>query len=1033
MLSRMHTKQRLSVRQHCRLPTSTKLVAAGLLACLSACSDDPPADAKKDVTAAVSDVSEDTALAADTGGLTIPSGKHVGADLTPHLPSLQGTGAYVRLYEAKDAFKGSAAQAKLGDWVIGNAHLRIAIQGPDRHIGVCPWGGNALDGSRLGPDGKWSDDEMGEQCLLFNLGRTLKAEHFEVLADGKDGGPVILAVTGEDTLLDFINLPSLLGGFLGLDTELPMDPDADMPVTITRYFILGADTKAMQVVTAFRNDSDKEIIVGTGELIDSGGEVEFFNPAGSAKGFGTGGGFAGQKLDYVAFRSPFGSHAYAPPLVNGKPGASYLAVGGAAGILLGSDNLLPLLLGGKESFEKSAAAVRIAAGAVVTRVHTTTVGTGEVNSLSGPIWQARGATLRSVNGTAKDAAGGVIANARISALLNGAAHTQVVSDKDGKFTLELPEGGAWTVLGWHQGFGLSEAVAAGADGIALKFGGGGALKVKIVNGAAKPRPGKVTVYCDKECAPVPATVRDGGLNGPGGGAYVAEFVGMDGELLIPLPAGKYRVVVTGGPTATIWPEDAIDSGDPLTIEAGKTANRTATIRTAVDTSGWLSGDFHVHSVNSPDAAVENVRRVLSFLAEGVDVLVPTDHDFITDMAPIIATQKGQARLASMPGIESTSFDYGHFNAFPLKHDPQDLNGGALDWAGGDGPGLDPPAIRAALSKQGAHGPAVVQINHPQSYLNTIQVDMLGGISLAPRDPFRVTAKSPNPVNGDTGMFTDDFSAMEILTGHRGGGFGGGDGFAQNLNWWFSVLSRGVRWTGTATSDTHRSLSSQSGGSRTYIRVGAGKDDILKFDAKHFTEAILAGKAVGSDGPMLQMWAKTKSATAAIGDTIAVNAAETVTITVEVQGPEWMDLQRVELYLTPTETFAPVGVAMADMPKPFAVFALKPEDHAPVAGKEAKSKRWVLTATFALKGLQTDGYVVAIAHGDEPMPKALYGGRDVKPLAFTNPIYLDADGGGYNHPPLTKKAQKPPPPPPPRPKRVPTAKELRQVLEAIACH
>jgi hypothetical protein len=68
-----------------------------------------------------------------------------------------------------------------------------------------------------------------------------------------------------------------------------------------------------------------------------------------------------------------------------------------------------------------------------------------------------------------------------------------------------------------------------------------------------------------------------------------------------------------------------------------------------------------------------------------------------------------------------------------------------------------------------------------------------------------------------------------------------------------------------------------------------------------------------------------------------------------------------------------------------------------------------------------------------MPGALFNGRQVKPFAFTNPIFLDADGGGYNHPPLQKAVQKVPPPPPPPTERKPTMDEIIEAIEALKPH
>ena len=58
------------------------------------------------------------------------------------------------------------------------------------------------------------------------------------------------------------------------------------------------------------------------------------------------------------------------------------------------------------------------------------------------------------------------------------------------------------------------------------------------------------------------------------------------------------------------------------------------LRHVVDTRGWISADFHVHSACSPDSRVSLRDRVYEFLADGV-AIVATDHNVVCDYAPYI--------------------------------------------------------------------------------------------------------------------------------------------------------------------------------------------------------------------------------------------------------------------------------------------------------------------------------------------------------------------------------------------------------------
>jgi hypothetical protein len=59
-------------------------------------------------------------------------------------------------------------------------------------------------------------------------------------------------------------------------------------------------------------------------------------------------------------------------------------------------------------------------------------------------------------------------------------------------------------------------------------------------------------------------------------------------------------------------EFSLDS-TPVTITAGATTPVTATVERVIDSSGFVAADFHVHSIDSPDAAVTNIQRVSSML------------------------------------------------------------------------------------------------------------------------------------------------------------------------------------------------------------------------------------------------------------------------------------------------------------------------------------------------------------------------------------------------------------------------------------
>src|SRR5262249_18847615 len=137
-----------------------------------------------------------------------------------------------------------------------------------------------------------------------------------------------------------------------------------------------------------------------------------------------------------------------------------------------------------------------------------------------------------------------------------------------------------------------------------------------------------------------------------------------------LEPGTYQVAVSRGL------EYSVDK-QTVVVNAGSTTLVNATIARLTDTTGFVGSDFHVHSIESADSQIARRDRVLTLLDEGLDFFTPSDHDIRTDYAPDIAAIPGASSfLGTVPGNEITTFDYGHFNSWPMTVDPSLVNGGS---------------------------------------------------------------------------------------------------------------------------------------------------------------------------------------------------------------------------------------------------------------------------------------------------------------------------------------------------------------------
>lgn len=201
------------------------------------------------------------------------------------------------------------------------------------------------------------------------------------------------------------------------------------------------------------------------------------------------------------------------------------------------------------------------------------------------------------------------------------------------------------------------------------------------------------------------------------------YSGADGELKTRLrPGDDYTLYISRGPEydLTTIPDDPTGT---LSIEAGEVLRRNVTVERAISTDGYVSGDFHLHAAGSPDSGLNYLDRVTSIAAEDVEVVASSDHNYVSKYAPYIDRLHLDPFLHSMVGVELTTFEFGHFNAFPLEYDVGQVDRGSVPWQR-----LPPQRIFDALRQQGKFGPddTIIQINHPRDsilgYFSQYDVD-----------------------------------------------------------------------------------------------------------------------------------------------------------------------------------------------------------------------------------------------------------------------------------------------------------------------
>jgi hypothetical protein len=240
-------------------------------------------------------------------------------------------------------------------------------------------------------------------------------------------------------------------------------------------------------------------------------------------------------------------------------------------------------------------------------------------------------------------------------------------------------------------------------------GGGGTVPARLrIFGAGNDNPDLGSQYLGLRNFPGLSKQPGDGLDPLTGGN-----TGVLSETLVGLPALNFVADAAGSGQVNLKPGNYLAVAvrgleytadiQSFSITAGATTNLSFEVERVVDTSGYVSADFHIHSARSFDSSAPLEDRVVSYTSKGVEVLVSTDHDNVTDYAAIISGLGLDSIVTSIVGNELTGTipvppspltggldaypqGIGHWNAWPLEV----INGARRDGAPPDE--LIPPGI-----------------------------------------------------------------------------------------------------------------------------------------------------------------------------------------------------------------------------------------------------------------------------------------------------------------------------------------------------
>jgi hypothetical protein len=870
--------------------------------------------------------------------------------------------------EAGQGHSGPLAQAVPGDIVLENELVRVSLQQPGRAIQLNPFGGNIIDAGVIDEAGQaW--DRFGEAGLYLNAAFTYDPQTTTVVSDGSDGQAVV-RFEGPAARSGYIDAAVGLGLMMGMD--LPVDsedvPSWDVSVTYT----LRHDEPFVRIHT---------------EVTNSGSETTPLQPAwmlhgGLAENLYRGlGGFTSLPTTTLGALLPVSdetAYGFAPlPYEPGTHGSAYMAGGS---VIIHDVSLFEVL------DWPDAASVELAPGESTSFDDVLAIAT-DLSGVMEQLWSLAEEPpgLATVSGLVIEEGSGLpLAGAEIVAYEAGGSEVLAGtrSDADGAWTMELPEGPVDLVWA-HEGRPYAgggeeperlEISAFGETTQDLELPPTAALTVQVRDGDGRDLPTRLAIVGLDPSPPHRAfDWRDTDPLPPG----VTRLLDLPPEgMRLQLEPGVYQLVFTRG-----MEYDAVI--EPLDLSAGDDETVAVTLHRVLDTAGWMSGDFHNHAAAGPDLVLTDEQRLHNLAAEDVQVRAETNHAFVSDLRGLSAELGLDAWITSIPSQEITTFDYGHFSAFPMERDPSSPNGGAYDWEG-----RSPTEIIAWAQEQPDE--KVIHIYHPraiptsfdaQNFFNVIDLVFdEGGPSVGPDAYDPMAAGVPD----DAVMFGPGFTAIEVMTWMN----------VQGLSDWFNLLSAGFEVTATSNSDSHTTRVESSGWPRNFVYVGSDDPELLDQDA--FVEAVNDHKLSGSFGPLVTMTAGRADggSTAMQGEMIDVDGQE-VAVDVRIQAAPWVPVDTLDLYAD-GELILSQDLALEELPGAEGGVRMEQEIEVKLS---IEADTWIAAVVYGTEGM----FPYLTYHCTDPDDlsiEALLAGEvdePATPFGFANPIFFDADGDGLISP------------------------------------
>lgn len=971
-----------------------------------------------------------------------------------------------RIERPSDLIGGPAALGEVGDYMLRNGKVRAIVQDVGFSRGFAVYGGSLIDadlrrvrenGDARGGNG---NDRFGELFPAFFL-EAGEPTRIVVRNDGSDGKEARLTVFAKPgpflTLVNLVNDVALGPEDLGFSVDYILGPN-DRFITIrstlrnnskaTRFFpkaSIGVELPVPLGHIALLGGTNRTFVPGLGgfDLRFTIPEVNAANPRRLPALPGLVAPFVASQNDNVSygvftdadeennfawrFRDQYGPDTTPASLQIPFTFSSFLGY---------YYSLLPSSLGPEESFSATSYFA---------------IGRGDVADIADIVHEKQGTVVGTFSGRVLEERSEAALNDLFVVVADARGYivNQHTTNAQGDFTGTLPPGD-YTYQVVSNRFPLQTpqpfSVKANANTyVDIHVKATAFLTVQVSDGTLGPVPAKIVLETTHEYVgalpthkflfdlrrgerrriadQVPDTADPGTRKYLEGTYFTAD--GRFGERVRP---GTYTLYVSRGPEYEVEKRQ-------IELRPGQVTEVAVSPKRAFATPGWMSGDFHLHSQNSIDSGTSLRDRVLGCAAEGVEIAVATDHNYITDYAPIIHQMNLHPFITSMVGLEMTTLELGHFNGYPLSLDLATANRGSFGWFN-----RPAQAIFDDLRALGKYGPkeTVVQVNHPrdaiQGYFGQMNVSADTG-----RLESNSSLLQPNGAPFNPSAFSLDFDALEVFNGKRfdmlrslrapdplpeGAPSNARPGelirrpddnrvaYPGAVDDWFHFLNFGHRFTGTANSDSHNNANEECGYPRTYVRTTT--DEPVQLKDLDVARAVKRHEAVMTNGPFVEMTLGTLGqGGAGIGGEVKGTSH---TLTVRVRKASWVHVDTLNLWVN-GHLYERIPLADASdetITRSVAVSLdswivaevsgqsqslwpiVTPIEEPPLTVLDAVGE---LAKSFGLDGVNLGPLTASITH-------------PVYPYAITNPIWIDSNSDGQfspidNPPPVLPVAQSEP--------------------------